>query len=118
MTCFTPGVCEAMRRAVSRAASSGRVPDRATPPSFAVTLMAADLSDGSENILALISVVMVSSVGLLLAQELARIARKSGEKIHSFDRCITPPSDNPWEAGYAEMVGRAVPVCVFRAAIG
>jgi hypothetical protein len=37
-----------------------------TTPSFAVTMTAADFSDGSENILALISVAILSSLGLLL----------------------------------------------------
>jgi phosphosulfolactate phosphohydrolase-like enzyme len=78
-----------MRRAVSRAASSGTFPERVTTPSFAVTLTAADLSDGSENILALMPVVMVSSVDLLL-QEAANAARRKAASISFFDLGMKP----------------------------
>jgi hypothetical protein len=63
ITCFTPLVCEAIRSAANRAASSGTWPVSVTTPFLLSTVTEAALSNGSENILALISVVIASSFG-------------------------------------------------------
>ena len=68
ITCLTPGVCEAMLRAVARAASLGTWPERVTIPSFAETAIEAVLSNGSANIFAWMSVVIVASFVLLHAK--------------------------------------------------
>jgi hypothetical protein len=63
ITCFTPFVCEAIRSAANRAASSGTWPVRVTMPFLLSTVTEAAFSSGSENILALMSVVIASSFG-------------------------------------------------------
>ena len=68
ITCLTPGVCEAMLRAAARAASLGTWPERVTIPSLAETAIEAVLSDGSANIFAWMSVVIVASFVLLHAK--------------------------------------------------
>ena len=82
MTCFTPFVCEAIRSAASRAASSGTCPVRVTMPFLLSTLTVAALSNGSENILALMSVVIASSFGTacLLQETTVNAARIAAAK--------------------------------------
>jgi hypothetical protein len=88
MTCLTSFVCDAMRCAASRAASSGTVPVRVTVPSFAVMLTEADLSRGSENILALMSVVMASSDWWLHAAATTRERLKTSVTSTDFERSM------------------------------
>lgn len=81
MTCLTPGVCEAMLRAAARAASLGTWPDRVTIPPFAETAIEAVLSNGSANIFAWMSVVIVASFVLLHARH-----RNSGNEKKTSNR--------------------------------
>jgi hypothetical protein len=60
MTYLTPGACEAMVRAADRAASLGTCPLRVTIPCFVETSINAALSNGSANIFAWMSVVIVA----------------------------------------------------------
>ena len=89
ITCFTPLVCEAMVRAASRAASSGTTPVSVMMPSLLATFTEAVLSNGSENILALISVVMASSPGLLHAAAKTKASEKTQRRI--LCRCMNSP---------------------------
>jgi hypothetical protein len=62
-TLVTPFSCVAILYAASRAASSGTWPASVTTPPLLETSMAAFFSVGSENIFALMLVVIVSSLG-------------------------------------------------------
>jgi hypothetical protein len=88
MTCFTPRVCEAMFRAARRAASSGAWPVRVTMPYFVDTLIEADFSNASANILAWISVVIVASFALLQAKQTSNVRDR---KKSSCFRNMKPP---------------------------
>jgi len=103
ITCFTPSVLEAIVSAARRAESSGTAPVRVTMPSLLATLTEADFRAGSENIFALIAVVMVLSVGLLHATaKMTKKIKKMKMRIDGKDlrRTMDPP--NIWDAERCE----------------
>ena len=91
MTCFTPLVPEAMRSVAERALLSGTLPVMVTMPFLVLTSTVADFRSGSENIFALMPVVMELSSTLLQAKRNANARSKEGAA--DFDRSMNPPKD-------------------------